>query len=87
MHLVHQAQLQRFPRRPLAAGEQALARLGQAGPRALAATKELLAASQGQGLPDVLDQAAVLFAGSLRGAEAAEGLRAFSSKATPGWGL
>jgi len=70
-----------------AALQAVLARLGQAGPRALAATKELLAASQGQGLPDVLDQAAVLFAGSLRGAEAAEGLRAFSSKATPGWGL
>lgn len=70
-----------------AALQAVLARLGQAGPRALAATKELLAASQGQGLPDVLDQAAALFAGSLRGAEAAEGLRAFSSKATPGWGL
>lgn len=68
-----------------AALQALLVRLGQAGPRALAATKELLAASQGQGLPDVLDQAAALFAGSLRGAEAAEGLQAFSRNAQPGW--
>jgi isohexenylglutaconyl-CoA hydratase len=68
-----------------AALQALLARLGQAGPRALAATKELLAASQDHGLPAVLDRAAALFAGGLRGAEAADGLRAFSRKARPGW--
>ena len=65
--------------------QQQLARLAQAAPAAVAATKQLLAAIPVQSLDASLNQAAQAFATALRGAEAAAGLKAFASKEPTPW--
>ena len=65
--------------------QQQLARLAQAAPAAVAATKQLLAAIPVQSLDASLNQGAQAFATALRGAEAAAGLKAFASKEPTPW--
>lgn len=65
--------------------QQQIARLAQAAPAAVAATKKLLAAIPAQSLDASLNQGAQAFAAALRGAEAAAGLKAFASKEPAPW--
>lgn len=65
--------------------QQQIARLAQAAPAAVAATKQLLTAIPAQSLDASLNQGAQAFAAALRGAEAAAGLKAFASKEPTPW--
>ncbi|MEM9556421.1 MAG: enoyl-CoA hydratase-related protein [Acidobacteriota bacterium] len=65
--------------------EQHLRAIERCGPHAVAATKELLRQVHLRPLDPVLDDAARLFARSLRGVEAQEGLHAFADKRRPAW--
>jgi isohexenylglutaconyl-CoA hydratase len=72
-----------------AALEQSLARvlaqIRRCAPRANAATKKLVLSAPGRALPDVLDEAAQLFAEASLGDEAREGTAAFVQKRAPNW--
>jgi isohexenylglutaconyl-CoA hydratase len=62
-----------------------IAHLRRAAPGAVAATKRLLHSLATHAVQDVRDQAAQVFAASMRGPEAAEGLEAFAAKRAPRW--
>ena len=67
---------------------QKLKQLAQAAPGAVAQTKQLLAAIvANQPLDAVLDDAALRFAQTLRGPEAAQGLKAFAARQPAPWSL
>lgn len=66
--------------------QAAVQRLASTAPRAIAATKHLLAHVDGPApLGTLLDDAAQLFAGALRGPEAPQGLAAFAARKAPLW--
>lgn len=61
-----------------------LQRLRRAAPGAVTATKQLLGRLRSK-MPDLRDEAALAFAGALRGQEAAEGLAAFAGRRPARW--
>jgi isohexenylglutaconyl-CoA hydratase len=65
--------------------EEVLGEIDLCGREALARTKAVINALNEMPLSDVLDMAADHFAGAIRGAEAAEGLKAFVEKRKPDW--
>jgi isohexenylglutaconyl-CoA hydratase len=70
-----------------AAVARRISELCLAAPGAVAHTKNLLSSLNQAVAGDFPAQAAIKFAASLRGAEAAEGLAAFAKKRKPGWAL
>jgi isohexenylglutaconyl-CoA hydratase len=63
----------------------ALTQIRRCGPRANAATKRLVLGSLGRPLPELLDEAAQVFAEASLGDEAREGTTAFVQKRPPSW--
>jgi isohexenylglutaconyl-CoA hydratase len=64
---------------------EAVARVMRGAPGAIAETKRLMRAVAGAVPPDVLDRAALDFAGRVRGEEGKEGMAAFGEKRAPAW--
>ena len=67
------------------AANVAIAQVLRCGPRANAATKEILQSCLAAPLEETLDMAAAHFADALKGGEAREGITAFHDKRAPGW--
>ncbi len=67
------------------AADAVIAQVLRCGPRANAATKEILQSCLAAPLEDTLDMAATRFAEALKGDEAREGITAFHDKRAPAW--
>lgn len=65
--------------------DEMIAQVLRCGPRANAATKDILRSCLEDTLEDTLDMAATRFATALKGDEAREGIAAFHEKRAPGW--